>query len=171
MKKIIITIVAATFVCATFAQTPEQLQQGSIGIQTSITNMNLKFTNGVDFGFNVAGGYLIMDKLAGLAVIGLNAIAGQQGEEGITIFNFSLGGRYYPLMLGPGSLFGDFLFNLSTGGPSGATRTIVGIGINAGYAFFLNRHVSIDPLMWLDIPFSKGTRVNLGIGAAITVYL
>ena len=165
MKKIIITIVAATFAFAAFAETPEQIQKGSILIETSTTTMDLRFTNGVAFGFNVAGGYFIMDKLAGLGVIGLNATSGN------TTFNFSLGGRYYPLTLGPGSLFGDFLFNLRTGGPSGATETVVGIGINAGYAFFLNKHVSIDPLMWLDIPFSKGTRVNLGIGAAITVYL
>ena len=165
MKKIITIVVAAAFACATFAQTPEQLQKGSILIETTTSQMNLKFTNGVTFGFGVTGGYFIMDKLAGLGTIGLNA------QSGWTEFNFALGGRYYFLPLWKGSLFGDFLFNLRTGSGGGNSNTVVGIGINAGYAYFLNRHVSIEPLMWLDIPFKEGHKVNFGIGAGISIYL
>jgi|GEM_PF-1825058 len=174
MKKFFITIVAATFAFAAFAETPEQIQKGSILIETVVigetigadnTSMGLRFTNGVAFGFSGTGGYFIMDKLAGLGKIGLSA------QSGWTQFNFSLGGRYYPLTLWKGSLFGDFLFNLATGGGNGRSETVVGITINAGYAFFLNRHVSVEPLMYLDIPFKKGHKVNLGIGAAISIYL
>jgi len=161
MKKFFITIVAATFAFAALAETPEQIQKGSILIETVATSMNLKLTNGVVFGLNGTGGYFIMDKLAGLAGIRLNAAEG-------TVFEFSLGGRYYPLTLWKGSLFGDFLFNLHTQ----KGLTYVGIGINAGYAFFLNRNVSVEPVMYLDIPFKKGVGgVAFGIGAAIAIYL
>jgi len=163
MKKIIITIVALTFACATtFAETPEQIQKGSILIETVATSMNLKLTNGVVFGLNGAGGYFIIDKLAGLTGISLNA------ADGGTVFEFSLGGRYYPLTLWKGSLFGDFLFNLHTQKGS----TYVGIGINAGYAFFLNRNVSVEPLLYLNVPFKKGVGgVAFGLAAAIAIYL
>ncbi|MDR0294835.1 MAG: hypothetical protein LBH91_01400 [Prevotellaceae bacterium] len=166
MRKIIITIVAAIFACAAFAETPEQIQKGSILIETQFTDMNLKLTNGVVFGFHATGGYFIIDKLAGLASIGLDAMSGS------TRFSFSLGGRYYPLKLGPGTLFGDLSFGLSTQSGGDSSLTIFGVETRAGYALFLNRNVSVEPLMYLQIPFKKNVGgVALGFGAAISIYL
>ena len=167
MKKIITTIVAIAFACATtFAETPEQVQKGSILIEADVTDMNLKVTNGVVFSFQGTGGYFIIDRLAGLGSIGLTA------QSGWTEFRFSLGGRYYPFDFWKGSLFGDFSFNLRTGSGGGASQTIFGITTRVGYALFLNRHVSVEPLMYLYIPFKKNVGgVALGFGAAISIYL
>jgi len=161
MKKFIITIVAATFACAAFAQTSEQLKKGSILIHASSTSMDFKFTNGTTFGINAAGGYFIMDKLAVIGGIGTQVM------DGGTMFTIGAGARYYFLPLGEGALFGSGKFNLSTGGG----QTIFGIGLEGGYAFFLNRYISIEPLLYLNIPFKEGAKVDVGIGAGISLYL
>ena len=174
MKKIIFTIVAVTFACTTFAQVPVQLEKGNIFIETQSTGVGIRFTNGVSLNIGGTGGYFVMDKLMIGGVLGLNVIS-QQTQDGwgnsstqtSTSFDFGAGARYYFLANSTGGLFATGLLKITVG----SGDAIFGVAFNGGYAFFLNKYISIEPLMWLDLPFAKGTRVNFGIGAGISLYL
>jgi hypothetical protein len=174
MKKIIFTIVATMLVCTTFAQVPVQLKKGNILIETSSTEVNIRFTNGVSLNIGGQGGYFVMDNLMIGGILGLN-VQSQQISDGwggastqtSTSFDFGAGARYYFLASDMGALFASGLFKVTVG----SGDAIFGVAFNVGYAFFLNKYISIEPLMWLDLPFAKGTNVNFGIGAGISLYL
>lgn len=174
MKKIIVTVVAVMFASATFAQVPEQLRQGNILIETSATNIGIRFTNGVSLNINGTGGYFVIDNLVIGGNIGLNVVS-QKIEDGWggsstqtnTSFNLGAGARYYFLTNDRGGLFASGLFNVTVG----SGDPVFGVTFNGGYAFFVNRYISIEPALILDLPFAKGSSVNFGIGAGISLYL
>ncbi|MDR1199783.1 MAG: hypothetical protein LBK94_12370 [Prevotellaceae bacterium] len=179
MKKLIVILAAACFIGTAFAQVPEQLQKGNILIETDATNVGIIFTNGVSMNISGTGGYFIADKLVigggiGLAVVSTESAAvGDWGEvtggrsTTTTTFNIGAGVRYYFLANQRGGLFATGMFNVAVG----SGDPVFGVKFNGGYAFFINRYLSIEPLMLLNLPFSKGSNVDFGIGAGISIYL
>jgi hypothetical protein len=177
MKKLIIILVAACFANTTYAQVPEQLKKGKILIQTDATSVGIRFTNGVSMNIQGTGGYFVMDKLAIGGGIGLNVESVEStGFDGwgqttstttSTTFNLGAGARYYFLANSKGGLFASGMFQVAVG----SGDPVFGVNFNGGYAFFLNKYISIEPLMVLDLPFSKGSNVNFSIGAGISIYL
>ncbi|MDR1056677.1 MAG: hypothetical protein LBL90_12845 [Prevotellaceae bacterium] len=174
MKKLMITLVAACIACTIFAQVPEQLRKGNILIETDATNVGIRFTNGVSMEISGAGGYFITDKLVIAGGIGLDVISTESGNwdgtsstQTNTTFDIGAGVRYYFLANQRGGLFATGMFSVVVG----SGDPVFGVRFNGGYAFFINRYLSIEPLMQLDLPFSKGTKVNFGIGAGISIYL
>ena len=174
MKKFFTIMIIAMFASAAFAQVPEQLKKGTIAFQADVTNIDLRLTNGVSLNLGGLGQYFIMDKLGLVGGIGLNVDSNEQvgafGEtttSSTTTFDLAFGARYYFLESKKGSLFATAGFKLATG----AGDTQFGFLLNGGYSFFLNRHISIEPLVSLDLPFSKGSNVNFNIGAGISIYL
>jgi len=174
MKRIIITIVAATFACTTFAQVPEQLKKGRILINANSTEANIRFTHGVSLNINGTGGYFVMDKLAIGGNLGLDVVStevwdgwGGSRNQSNTTFNLGVGARYHFLEGKKGSLFTTGLFNIAVG----SGDPVFGMALQGGYAFFLNRYVSVEPVMGLILPFKKGAGVDFVIGAGISLYL
>jgi hypothetical protein len=172
--QVIITIVAAMFASTTFAQVPEQLKKGNILIETSLTNVNIRFTNGVSLNIGGQGGYFVMDNLAIVGGLGLSVISQPTGDgwggtsnQTTTTFELGAGARYYFLANSTGGLFAAGGFKVTVG----SGDAIFGLLLNGGYAFFINKYISIEPMMILDLPFAKGTSVNFLIGAGISIYL
>jgi hypothetical protein len=177
MKKLIIILVAACIANTTFAQVPEQLKKGNILIATDASSVGIRFTNGVSMDISGTGGYFVMDKLAISGGIGLNVVSTETAGIGgfgevttstttSTTFNLGAGVRYYFLSNAKGGLFATGLFQVAVG----SGDPVFGVNFNGGYAFFLNKYISIEPLMVIDLPFSKGADVNFGIGAGISIY-
>ncbi|MDR1553842.1 MAG: hypothetical protein LBS69_10330 [Prevotellaceae bacterium] len=175
MKKLMITLVAAFIACTAFAQVPEQLQKGNILIAADGTSVGIRFTNGVALNINGTGGYFVADKLAIAGGIGLNvasteSVAGEWGETSssttTTTFDIGAGVRYYFLANSRGGLFATAMFKVTVG----SGDPVFGVNFNGGYAFFINKNISIEPLMIIDLPFSKGADVNFGIGAGFSLY-
>jgi hypothetical protein len=178
MRKILIIMVAALFSYAAVAQVPEQLKQGSILIETEATGVNIKFTNGVGLNINATGGYFVIDKLAIGGGIGLGVVSQEVANfddwggtgtstSSTTTFNFGAGARYYFLSNAKGGLFATGMFNITVG----SGDAVFGLNFNGGYSFFINKYISIEPLMYINLPFAKGTSVDFGIGAGISIYL
>jgi hypothetical protein len=178
MRKLMVTFAAVCFIGTAFAQLPGQLQKGKILIETDATNVGIRFTNGVSLNISGTGGYFIADKLSIVGGIGLNVISTDTGGVDLwgeptsstttnTTFDIGAGARYYFLANPRGGLFATGMFKVTVG----SGDPVFGVNFNGGYAFFINEYISIEPLMMLDLPFSKGTKVNFSIGAGISLYL
>ncbi|MDR1348707.1 MAG: hypothetical protein LBJ63_09860 [Prevotellaceae bacterium] len=179
MKKLMITMVAACLACTAFAQVPEQLQKGNILIETDATNVGIRFTNGVSMEIAGTGGYFIADKFLIGGTLGLNVVSTEStavgdwgeaiggGSSTTTTFDIGAGVRYYFLTNQRGGLFATGMFNVTVG----SGDPVFGVRFNGGYAFFINKYISVEPLMLLTLPFSKGSNVDFGIGAGISIYL
>lgn len=121
------------------------------------TGFYLRSGNGfTDFNLGGEVGYFVMDDLAlkgGLAF-------GSQGER--SIVNYKFGAKYY--------IDGEFPAALDFAGISyeDADENPFFLGLQGGYAFFLSRHVSIEPGMRYNVSLNSDAsdgvfEMNIGL--------
>lgn len=182
MKKTIMLLMAAFAV--TMAANA-QFQQGKGYVGASLTGLDLHY-NGADkfnLGFEAKGGYLFMDNLMGLAFTSVE----HKGDKNTTNnFMVGAGARYYiiqnGLYLGVNGKFVHASQKLeqteidpNTEQP--CTKKVkshyndVMPGLEIGYAFYINRSVTIEPAIYYDQSFKHSDYSTIGLKVGVGVYL
>lgn len=161
MKKIAMMIAALVMTLSANAQ----FEQGKMYVGASMTGFDASYSGSTEFhlGIDAKAGYFFMDNLLALGQVGYK----HSGYEGASDeFNIGVGGRYYivqnGIFLGAGakyvhsSGYNDFM-----------------PGVEVGYAFFINRTVTIEPSIYYDQSIknhSDFSTVGLRIGIGINLF-
>lgn len=157
MKKIAFMLVALAMSVAAHAQ----FEEGKVYVGTSLTGLDMHY-NGDDkfnFGIDAKAGYFYKDDIMITAKLGYFH-KGNPNANGITI---GAGARYYfeqnGIFLGGGLNY--------DGGPNGYSD--LKPTIEAGYAFFINHYVTVEPGIYYEQSFLNHSRhseigLRLGIG-------
>lgn len=159
MKKIALFIIALAMSITANAQ----FEQGKIYVGASLTGLDLSYS-GLDkfhLGLEAQGGYFVMDNI----LLKANAAFEYSGRENApTDFIVGVGGRYY--ILQNGLYFGANAKLLH----ANHNHNDIMPGIEVGYAFFVNRTVTIEPSIYYDQSFQKhsdyskfGARLGIGV--------
>ncbi len=143
-----------------------QFEQGKKYISASFSGLDLGYNGSSEFnvGLQLKGGYFLADNLAVVGTVGYNHVGGDDD----TPDRFSLGaqGRYYILQngiyLGVGATYKHANHNYNDILPS----------VEIGYAFFINRHVTIEPAVYYEQSFKDHSKYsNVGLRLGLGVYL
>ena len=160
MKKVAFIIVCILFMTGSaMAQFP--IKKGNVLINANLSDVDLSFGDGTSFTLNAYGGYFIIDNLAIAGGLGIHA------EDSYNKFSIDAGARYYFLEQSKGSFFAAGLLNVTKYEDVDAT---FGLKFQGGYAFFVNQHISLEPMVSLWLPFSSGYDVTFSIGGGISIY-
>jgi len=139
-----------------------QFEQGKAYLGASLTGLDLSYSGNtkLHFGVEAKAGYFFWDNIMGYGEMAYQ----HSGADGIgDFFTIGAGGRYYiiqnGLFLGANakyvhaSHYDDFM-----------------PGVEVGYAFFINRTVTIEPAIYYDQSFKRhsdystvGLRLGIGI--------
>ena len=163
---------------ALFGLSNAQIQKGNWMVGGQVAN--IRFTNGFTLDLTPQLGYFIQDNWAVGGRVNLN-IADQ--TNGGTTTNIDLGAftRYYfsgdevATLTNNGRFFlqGDVGFS-GINQSSGATTNGVGLGIGAGYAYFITPNVGLEGLLRFAGVAGGGNKNfngNLGLGIGFQIYL
>lgn len=149
MKKVIFTLLFAVMSMSAMAQ----FEQGTAYVGSSLTGLSMNYSKASDFNFGVQaqGGYFVADQWMLLGNLGYQSKA--------EVVSLAAGTRYYfaqnGIFVGGGLEFAH------------AGRNYVSMPIEAGYCFYLNRHVSIEPSIYYSPcfnDFSDGSSFGLKVG-------
>lgn len=141
-----------------------QFQQGKGYLGASLTGLNLHY-NGED-GFNIGvegkAGYLFADNWMMLGEVSLNHNGSEDVADYITA---GVGLRYYIIQNG--------LFLGVNGKYVHANHDYNDVmpGAEIGYAFFINRSVTIEPAVYYDHSFKNSDYSTIGFKVGIGIYL
>ncbi len=159
MKKIAMMVVALAMTLGASAQ----FEQGKYYLGASLTGLDASYSGLTEFklGVDAKAGYFFADNLMAYGQVGYN----HESREGKPDhFMAGLGARYYIVQNGiylgvngkyvhDNSNYNDFM-----------------PGVEVGYAFFINRTVTIEPAIYYDQSFKKhsdystvGFRIGIGI--------
>lgn len=155
MKKILSTLLLAVVSLGAFAQ----FEKGTMYANASLSGFGLSYSKqpGFCMNINAAGGYFIADGWA------LGGLIGWDHRDSANEFNLGMGARYY--LRNNGFFFsGGLKYGLNSAG--GDTEVIHNVYLTpeAGYCFFLNDHVSLEPSIYVDMclnHFKDYTKVGL----------
>lgn len=161
IRKIALLIVALGMTVAARAQ----FQQGKGYLGASLTGLDMKY-NGADkfnLGIEAKGGYLIADNLMLLGMVSYE----HNGNDAVADhFIVGVGGRYYIIQNG--------LYLGVNGKLVHANHDYNDImpGLEVGYAFYINRSVTIEPAIYYDQSFKKhGDYSTIGLKVGLGIYL
>jgi hypothetical protein len=166
MKKLAVSLALMTATIGAFAQQKsivvdddnrEPFETGKCYINVSATNLGLSYSKQEKLRFGVEGtaGYFFADALMATASIGY------EHTHVSDDFSASLGGRYYIVQNG---LYLGLNVKYSHTDKSNNNLYLTP---QLGYAFFLNRHVTVEPSVYYDMSFNdyaNGSKVGLKIG-------
>lgn len=153
LKKICFGLALATTSMAAHAQ----FEAGTKYIATGLSGLNMSYGDqaGFQLGLDASAGYFIADSW--LVKANLNYNHTRHTDD----FSAGIGGRYYirqnGLFLGAGIGFSHLTKNIND----------IEIPIEAGYCYYLNGHVSIEPSVYYNMSindFASGSKVGLRLG-------
>ena len=115
-------------------------------------------------GLQAKGGYFFADNLALVGTVGYNHVGGN--DETPDRVSLGLQGRYYIIQngiyLGVGATYKHANHNYNDIMP----------GVEIGYAFFINRHVTIEPAVYYEQSFKDHSKYsNVGLRLGLGIYL
>ena len=159
MKKFAMVVVALAMTLSASAQ----FEQGKYYLGASMTGLDVSYSGSTEFhlGVEAKAGYFFMDNLMAYGQIGYEHF----GKDGVPdTFMAGVGGRYYivqnGIYLGVNGKYVHANSNYNDFMP----------GVEVGYAFFINRTVTIEPAIYYDQSFKKhsdystvGLRIGIGI--------
>ena len=157
MKKFLLVVCLLVATVAARAQ----FEKGTWLVNPSISGLNLSYNTGTDsakFGFDVKGGAFLADNVALLVDLGAN------WAKGPDTYKLGVGGRYYFDQVG---VFVGADINLSRY-TDYLDKTRFGFGMEAGYAFFLSKSVTLEPAVYWDI---NKDRSDFGLQVGFGIYL
>ena len=162
MKKTLLIVALALLTSLTASA---QFQKGKGYVGASLTGLNMSYNggDGFNFGIEAKGGYILANNLMVLGSLsyqhnGNDAVADQ--------FTVGVGGRYYiiqnGLYLGVNAKLLHANHNYNDLMP----------GVEVGYAFYINRSVTIEPAIYYDQSFRKHSDYStIGLKVGVGVYL
>lgn len=158
MKKFVVLFCLLASVVSAHAQ----FEKGKWVINPSVTGLGLSYDTGVDkasFGLDVHGGAFVADNLALLIRGGL---AWNEGGTDTDIYSLGVGGRYYFSQVG---IFLGANVNVDRWDWGEVDETKFSFGMEAGYAFFLSRTVTLEPAVYWNINNDRSKfGLKLGFG-------
>lgn len=139
-----------------------QFEQGKKYISASLSGLDLSYNGSQKWDLNIdaKGGYCLEDNWMVLAKVGIE----RRDNESGTALELGVGGRYYiiqnGLYLGANCTYKHRYHTVDDLMP----------GIEIGYAYFINHHVTIEPAVYYDQSLkdhsnysSFGFRIGLGV--------
>ncbi|MBF1452083.1 MAG: hypothetical protein HXN72_01175 [Prevotella pallens] len=160
MKKLSFILLSLTFSLCIHAQ----FQEGKGYIGASLTGFNLHYNahDKFNLGLEAKLGYFAWDNIMLLA----NVSAEHNGSEAVADhISVGAGGRYYitqnGLYLGAGCKFLH----------ANHSYNDIMVGTEIGYAFFINRSVTIEPALYYDHSFKDANYSTVGFKLGLGIYL
>ena len=126
-----------------------QFQEGKGYLGASLTGLDLHYNgqDGINLGVQAKAGYFPWDNVMVLA----NVDAVHNGSEAVADhISVGVGGRYYITQ----NSYNDLM-----------------PGIELGYAFFVNRSVTIEPAIYFDQSFKDHDYSTIGLKIGLGIYL
>lgn len=141
-----------------------QFQEGKGYVGASLTGLDLHYNgrDGFNFGLEAKGGYFLWDDIMVLGMLSAN----HNGSEAVADHIMAgAGARYYitqnGLYLGANAKFIHANHNYNDVMP----------GAEVGYAFFINRSVTVEPAVYYDHSFNDSDYSTIGFKIGVGVYL
>ena len=160
MKKILLVLILLTGTLSASAQ----FEKGKKHLSTALTGLNLQYSGEQKFrfGLDANAGYFIDDCLMLRAQVGYNHT--KESDD----FNFGVGARYYfdqcGVFLGAGA---TYIHETKGDKDVDFKRNDFAIPVEVGYAFFINKHLTIEPAAYYQMSiddFSNKSTVGLKVG-------
>lgn len=157
MKKIFVALLLAVVSMSAFAQ----FEKGTKYVKGSVTGFGLDWNKagGFHIGIGAGAGYFVADSWM------LKGQLGWEHQDGANEFLLGAGARYY--MVDNGFFFGGNLgYGVSCASSAADAFHNVYLTPEAGYCFYLNRHVSIEPSVYVDMSlnhFKDYTKLGLKV--------
>lgn len=161
MKKVILSL---ALLLTGALQANAQFEQGKKYIGASLSNLEMKYSKAKDFSFglNLNGGYFIDNEIMAKAELGY----GYAGKA--SSLNLGAGLRYYfennGVFVGAG---GEMQWNEFSGYHD---KFRFYTPVEVGYAFFINRHVTVEPSVYYKICYNEfkdycdlGFKIGFGV--------
>lgn len=157
MKKCMLVVCMLLAAAAAHAQ----FEKGKWVVNSGVTGMGLTYDTQDDktsFGLDVQGGAFLLDNIALLVHGG----AQWNGGDDCDIYSLGMGGRYYFDRVG---IFLGANVNLDRWDGDGWDDTKFSFGMEAGYAYFLSRTVTIEPSIFWNVDEDRSKfGLKLGFG-------
>ena len=141
-----------------------QFEKGKWVVNPSLTGLGLSYDTGLDkasFGLDVNGGAFVADNLALLIRGGL---AWNEGGSDRDVYSLGVGTRYYFEQVG---IYVGANVNVDRWDEKLADDTKFSFGLEAGYAFFLSRTVTLEPSVYWNV---NGDRSKFGLRLGFGFY-
>ena len=157
MKKLFIVLIALTASLRASAQ----FEEGTIYAGASLSGLDLSYSGArkLALDFSAKGGYCLSDNLMVLANVGVDT------NSDYTNLSVGVGGRYYIIQNGIYLGVNATLKQVDT-----QRHNDFMPGVEVGYAFFVNRHCTIEPAIYYHQSFKShkdysqfGLRIGIGI--------
>lgn len=162
MKKLILCMMCLA--CTVAAQA--QFERDKWFVNTSVTGLGLSYSSSekTHFGFEVNGGAFLANNVSLLLSLG-----GDYGKHQTSTTAVGVGGRYYfnrsGVFLGLGLKYKHFQ---NTKGNDDNNN--FGATVEAGYAFFLSKNVTIEPAVYYDQSFNNSDYNKIGLKVGFAYY-
>lgn len=160
MKKLALLVCLLVVTVAAQAQ----FEKGKWIVNPSITGLDFSHDTGTDktsFGLEAKGGAFLLDNVALLVRAGA---AWNSGDLNKDVYTLGVGGRYYFSKIG---VYLGADVNVDRWAWDGDDDTKFSFGMEAGYAFFLTRTVTIEPAAYWNV---NGDRSKFGLKVGFGLY-
>ncbi|MEG1563723.1 MAG: outer membrane beta-barrel protein [Bacteroides sp.] len=160
MKKVVLVICLLVASLAAKAQ----FEQGKWIVNPSITGLDFTYSKNdkAQFGFGAQAGTFLVDGVA------LMVDASADWSKPIDIYTLGTGARFYfnktGVYLGAGVDMNRFRWK------GGDSDTDWGVGLEAGYAYFLSHTVTIEPAVYYKWRFNNSDLSKFGIKIGFGLY-
>lgn len=144
-----------------------QFEKGKWIVNPSVTGLNLSYDTKMEkatFGFDVNGGAFLLDNVALLIRGGLGWNEG--GAADTDVYYLGVGGRYYIEKVGV-YLGANVNVDRYDFGKGRGEDTKFSFGMEAGYAFFVSKTVTLEPAVYWNV---NGDRSKLGLKLGFGFY-
>lgn len=171
MQKVLLSMIALMTAMSVNAQkmylndsgTP--FEEGKMYVNAAFSNTTLGYSKATDFtlGINAKAGYFFIDNLMGVGVLGIDT--SKNGDN--TKVDLGVGARWYFDMVG-----------IYVGGIAKYVHQKAGDykfddfrpELNAGYAFFLNRNITVEPEAYYEHSFKDSDYSGFGVRIGLSIY-
>ena len=161
MKRVLLLFAVLLSALCGFAQ----FEQGKYYVGASATGFNLSYSGAekLNLGIEVKGGYLVADNW----LVTANAEFQHSGDDDVAdCISVGVGGRFYVIQNGLYLGLNAKLIHASH------DYNDLMPGLEFGYAFFLNKHVTIEPAVYYDQSFKNHSDYSkIGLRVGIGIYL
>lgn len=143
-----------------------QFEQGKKYIGASLSNISMNYSKANDssFGLNLNGGYFLDNEFLVKGEVGYNNV----GKT--SALNFTAGARYYfernGIFVGAA---GELQWREHFGERNHG-KTLLYMPVEVGYAFFINRHVTVEPSVYYKVCYNEfknfseaGFKIGFGV--------
>lgn len=160
MKKIL----SLLFVLMATLSANAQFEEGKTYVGANLTGLDMNISGAEKFRLSAgaSGGYFIMDNVLLMANLGIEKNGSDINRN---VFSIGAGGRYYfvenGIFLGASANYTHVQKKFNDILPQ----------VEAGYAFFINRSVTIEPAVYFQASFINADRDRFGLKVGIGINL